>query len=235
VARDIKTALQKDGTVTTTATLQSSVVTRIKEQYQIGDTTINDIIEELKKPNRDPREGYPKPIMQKGVLSFEDLKEGMKVTGKIKNVVDFGAFVDLGIKETALVHISELSDTFVKDPMSIIKVGDVFEFTIIGLDLDRRRISLTRKSGQAGMKSGGQKAQAAAVSSAMAGSAPAGSATASKTDRAASSGKPSFGSGGKPPFAKPHGEFNQKRESDGTMYNPFADAFKKMQEKKKNK
>jgi len=240
VARDIKTALQKDGTVTTTATLQSSVVTRIKEQYQIGDTTINDIIEELKKPNRDPREGYPKPIMQKGVLSFEDLKEGMKVTGKIKNVVDFGAFVDLGIKETALVHISELSDTFVKDPMSIVKVGDVFEFTIIGLDLDRRRISLTRKSGQAGMKSGGQKAEAAAVSSAMAGSATAGSATASKTDRAASSGKPPFGSGGKPsggkpPFAKPHGEFNQKRESDGTMYNPFADAFKKMQEKKKNK
>ncbi|MDR0909843.1 MAG: RNA-binding transcriptional accessory protein [Spirochaetaceae bacterium] len=118
----------------------------IKTKFHIGDTTINDIIEELRKPNRDPRDSYPKPIMQKGVLAFEDLSEGMKVTGKIKNVVDFGAFVDLGLKETALVHISELSDSFIKNPLDAVKVGDVLEFKIIGLDRDRRRISLSRKT-----------------------------------------------------------------------------------------
>ncbi len=118
----------------------------LKEKYELGDATIVDLIEELKKPNRDPRDGYPKPIMQKGVMAFEDLREGMKVTGKIKNVVDFGAFVDLGIKETALLHISELSDTFVSDPMDVLKVGDIKECTIIGLDMDRRRISLSLKS-----------------------------------------------------------------------------------------
>ena len=116
------------------------------EKYNIGENTINDIIEELQKPNRDPRDGYPAPIMQKGVLQFEDLKEGMKVTGKIRNVVDFGAFVDIGLHETGLVHVSELSDNFVSDPMEVVKVGDVFEFTIIQLDKDRRRIGLSLKS-----------------------------------------------------------------------------------------
>ena len=116
------------------------------EKYNIGETTLNDIIDELQKPNRDPRSGYPAPIMQKGVVQFEDLKEGMKVTGKIKNVVDFGAFVDIGLHETALIHISELSDSFVSDPMAVVKVGDIFDFTIIGLDKDRKRISLSLKS-----------------------------------------------------------------------------------------
>lgn len=116
------------------------------EKYNIGETTLNDIIDELQKPNRDPRDGYPAPIMQKGVVQFEDLKEGMKVTGKIKNVVDFGAFVDIGLHETALIHVSELSNNFVSDPMEVVKVGDIFEFTIIGLDKDRKRISLSLKS-----------------------------------------------------------------------------------------
>lgn len=116
------------------------------EKYNIGETTLNDIIDELQKPNRDPRDGYPAPIMQKGVVQFEDLKEGMKVTGKIKNVVDFGAFVDIGLHETALIHVSELSDNFVSAPMEVVKVGDIFEFTIIGLDKDRKRISLSLKS-----------------------------------------------------------------------------------------
>jgi uncharacterized protein len=119
---------------------------KLEEKYSLGATTLNDIIEELQKPNRDPRDGYPAPIMQQGVVQFEDLKEGMKVTGKIKNVVDFGAFVDIGIHETGLIHISELSDTFVENPMDIIKVGDVKEFTILALDTDRRRISLSLKS-----------------------------------------------------------------------------------------
>lgn len=131
------------------------------EKYKLGETTLNDIIEELQKPNRDPREDYPAPIMQKGVLQFEDLKEGMKVTGKIKNVVDFGAFVDIGLHETGLIHISELSDSYVSDPMDVLKVGDVKEFRIIGLDTDRRRISLSLKS-ESSARSGAPKQGGAA-------------------------------------------------------------------------
>jgi len=239
VARDIRVELQKSGggggTITTTGGLSREAAARIKEQYQVGETTINDIIEELKKPNRDPRDGYPKPVMQKGVISFEDLSEGMKVTGKIKNVVDFGAFVDLGIKETALVHISELSDTFVKDPMSIVKVGDLLEFRIIGLDVDRRRISLSRKS------SPSHGGQAAGGSSGGAGSGGGRTSAAVKVS-AGVGGKPAA-VGGKlggavvvkrvPVTAGNARSPGQGKDDDGTMYNPFADAFKKMQEKKK--
>ncbi len=139
-ARVVYEIIQKRDEVT------REVRSELKASYQLGEQTIDDIVEELKKPNRDPRDGFPKPIMQKGVLSFEDLKEGMTVTGKIKNVVDFGAFVDIGLKETALLHLSEMSDRFVKDPMEVVKVGDVKECRIIGLDPDRRRISLSCKS-----------------------------------------------------------------------------------------
>lgn len=134
------------------------------EKYNIGETTLNDIIDELQKPNRDPRDGYPAPIMQKGVVQFEDLKEGMKVTGKIKNVVDFGAFVDIGLHETALIHVSELSDNFVSDPMEVVKVGDIFEFTIIGLDKDRKRISLSLKSDAANRIGGASSGSAKSFS-----------------------------------------------------------------------
>lgn len=123
---------------------------KLMDRYKLGEQTVSDIIEELQKPGRDPRDGYPPPIMQKGVVQFEDLKPGMLVTGKIRNVVDFGAFVDIGLHETGLIHISELSDSFVKDPMDAVKVGDVKEFTILSLDKDRRRIGLSLKSDAAG-------------------------------------------------------------------------------------
>ena len=139
-AREVLPLIQKGEKV------PSDLIKQIAEKYNLGETTVNDIVEELQKPNRDPRDGYPAPIMQKGVVQFEDLKEGMKVTGKIKNVVDFGAFIDIGLHETGLIHVSELSDDFVKDPMEVVKVGDVREFTIIALDKDRRRISLSLKS-----------------------------------------------------------------------------------------
>ncbi|MDE6773739.1 MAG: RNA-binding transcriptional accessory protein, partial [Treponemataceae bacterium] len=145
--------------------LPADIKQKLVETYGIGETTLNDIIDELGKPNRDPRDGYPAPIMQKGVVAFGDLTVGMKVTGKIKNVVDFGAFVDIGLHETALIHISELSDRFVSDPMDVIKVGDVKEFTIIALDTDRKRISLSLKSdaGQrlAGVSTGSAPAEKA--------------------------------------------------------------------------
>ena len=192
---------------------------QLAEKYNLGETTLNDIIDELQKPNRDPRDGYPAPIMQQGVVQFEDLKEGMKVTGKIRNVVDFGAFVDIGIHETGLIHVSELSDSFVSDPMEVVKVGDIKEFTIIGLDKDRRRISLSLKSdaasriGQVGM--GGTKAAA-----------------------------PSDGTkkrvvvvkkGGSAPAQKTNSFNNNRKENvkqysgsdDGMSYNPFAALLKK--------
>jgi uncharacterized protein len=224
VAREIKKELQKGATVTATG-ISAETITKIKEQYKVGDTTISDIIEEFKKPNRDPRDGYPKPVMQKGVIAFEDLTEGMKVTGKIKNVVDFGAFVDLGIKETALVHISELSDGYVKDPMSIVKVGDVLEFRIIGLDRDRRRISLSRKS-ETGTKAPGAKGQGA--------KAPVVEAAA--PGRSDDGKKHAFVKKAESPVAagpKPAREprSNSRSDDDGTMYNPFADAFRKMGKK----
>ncbi|MDR3247188.1 MAG: RNA-binding transcriptional accessory protein, partial [Treponema sp.] len=155
VAREIRAMLGAGpgavtAAVTLTGSLSSTTIAELKEKHGVGDATISDIVEELKKPNRDPREGHPKPVMQKGVVNFEDLTEGMTVTGKIKNVVDFGAFVDLGIKETALVHVSELSDRFIKDPLEVVKVGDVLDFKIISLDTDRRRIGLSRKSNSPG-------------------------------------------------------------------------------------
>ena len=196
-----------------TATLKKE----LKEKYNLGETTISDIIDELKKPNRDPREGFPKPIMQKGVVTFEDLKEGMKVTGKIKNVVDFGAFVDLGIKETALLHISELSDTFVSDPMEVIKVGDIKECTIIGLDPDRRRISLSLKSdatsriGSSGVSSSAPKSDA-----------PAGAKRVVRVKAAGTSDK-------KPVSPRPNNDRPKQYQGsdDGMSYNPFAALLKK--------
>ncbi|MCH5150793.1 MAG: RNA-binding transcriptional accessory protein [Spirochaetales bacterium] len=119
---------------------------QLMEKYHVGEATIDDIADELKKPNRDPRDGYPQPILQKGVVTFEDLSVGMKVTGKIKNVVDFGAFVDIGIKETALLHISELSDSYVSNPGDVVKVGDIVEAKIIEIDAVRKRVSLSLKT-----------------------------------------------------------------------------------------
>jgi uncharacterized protein len=199
-------------TVTATGGLSTEARNGLKEKFTVGDATINDIFDELKKPGRDPRESYPKPIMQKGVAAFEDLKEGMVVTGKIKNVVDFGAFVDLGLKETALVHISELSDSFVKDPMDIIKAGDVLDFTIIGLDAERRRISLSRKSGagtHSGTKTGGAGLKQASSGAVFAGSS-----------------SPGAGTGGAKKITTVKKEGFVARD-DGLMYNPFAEAFKK--------
>lgn len=117
-----------------------------KEKYSTGETTIADILLELQKPARDPREDYPGPIMQKGVTTFEDLRIGMTVTGKIKNVVDFGAFVDLGIKETALLHLSEMSNHYIENPMDVVKVGDIISAKIIDIDEKRKRIGLSMRS-----------------------------------------------------------------------------------------
>ncbi len=111
----------------------------------IGEITLKDIISELSKPGRDPREDTPKPILRADVLKFEDLKEEMVLTGTVRNVTDFGAFVDIGVKHDGLVHISQLSDSFVKNPSDIVSVGDIVKVKIIGLDADRQKVQLSMK------------------------------------------------------------------------------------------
>lgn len=203
-AREVLPMIQKGEKVS------SSKVDEIAAKYNIGVQTVKDIVDELQKPNRDPRDGYPAPIMQKGVLQFEDLKEGMKVTGKIKNVVDFGAFVDIGLHETGLVHLSELSDSFVTDPMDVVKVGDVFEFTIIQLDLVRRRIGLSLKSDAATRAGTGEKSAPKRDSAK-----PAGGKKVVVVKKA-----PAGNAGNKAP--KPAAS-----NDDGMTYNPFAAFFNK--------
>lgn len=120
---------------------------KLAEEIGIGEPTLIDIIENLKKPGRDPREELPKPILKSDVLKMEDLRIGMKLKGTVRNVVDFGAFVDIGVKQDGLLHISQIADSYVKNPLEIINVGDVIDVTIIAIDLDRGRISLSRKGG----------------------------------------------------------------------------------------
>lgn len=119
--------------------------TKILEQVNVGEPTFKDIIFNLKRPGRDPREELPKPILRSDVLKIEDLRDGMQVKGTVRNVVDFGAFIDIGVKEDGLLHISQMKKGFVKNPLDVMNVGDVVEVTIIGVDIDRGRISLSMR------------------------------------------------------------------------------------------
>nr|WP_272864730.1 Tex family protein [Clostridioides difficile] len=117
----------------------------LSEKLEVGQVTLKDIIAEIKKPGRDPREEGIKPILRTDVLKIEDIQEGMILKGTIRNVVDFGAFVDIGIKNDGLVHKSEMSNSFVKDPMSIVTVGDIVDVKVIGIDLNKKRVALSMK------------------------------------------------------------------------------------------
>lgn len=116
---------------------------QIAEQLNVGVPTLEDIIKSLMAPNRDPRDEFETPILKSDVLSIEDLKEGMKLSGTIRNVVDFGAFVDIGVKQDGLVHVSKLSKKFVKNPMDIVSVGDIVEVWILDIDQNKGKVSLT--------------------------------------------------------------------------------------------
>ena len=115
------------------------------KELNVGEITLKDIIEELSKPGRDPREEMPKPILRADVLKFEDLREGQILTGTVRNVTDFGAFVDVGVKHDGLVHISELSNSFVKNPADIVSVGDIVKVKVIGIDSERQKVKLSMK------------------------------------------------------------------------------------------
>ena len=117
----------------------------LSEELNVGVPTLTDIIEELKKPGRDPRDEMPKVVFRSDVMNFEDMKVGMKLTGTVRNVVDFGAFVDIGVKQDGLVHLSEMSDKYIKNPMEVVQVGDTVNVTIISIDKERQRIGLSMK------------------------------------------------------------------------------------------
>lgn len=120
-------------------------IKNLAKELEVGEITLKDIISELMKPGRDPREEMPKPILRSDVLKFEDLSIGMVLTGTIRNVTDFGAFVDIGVKHDGLVHISEMSEKFVKNPSEIVSVGDVVKAKVIDIDKERQKVKLSMK------------------------------------------------------------------------------------------
>ena len=120
-------------------------IAAMAEDLGVGQMTLTDIIEEMKKPARDPREDAPPVIFRNDVKSFEDLKIDMEMTGTVRNVVDFGAFVDIGVKNDGLVHISQMSDKYIKHPMDVVSVGDTVKVKIISIDYDKKKVGLTMK------------------------------------------------------------------------------------------
>ena len=125
--------------------LQKVDIKTMAKELDIGELTLQDIINELSKPGRDPREDMPKQILRSDVLKFEDLKENMVLKGTVSNVTDFGAFVDIGVKHDGLVHISQLSNSFVKNPSDVVAVGDIVNVKVIGIDQEKQKVSLSMK------------------------------------------------------------------------------------------
>ena len=125
--------------------LNSINPSKIASELGVGEPTVRDIIKELQKPGRDPRDEMPKPVLRSDVLKIEDLKEDMILTGTVRNVIDFGAFVDIGVKNDGLVHISEMSDKFIKNPMDVVSVGDIVKVRVLKVDLEKHKVSLSMK------------------------------------------------------------------------------------------
>ena len=119
---------------------------RLAKELGIGEITLRDIVKELEKPARDPRDEMPKPILRTDVLEMKDLKEGMILKGTVRNVIDFGVFVDIGVHQDGLVHISEITDKkFIKHPLEAVSVGDIVDVRVLSVDLKKKRIQLSMK------------------------------------------------------------------------------------------
>ena len=115
------------------------------EELGIGEITLTDILKELEKPARDPREDMPKPILRSDVLDMKDLKPGMILKGTVRNVIDFGVFVDIGVHQDGLVHISQITEKYIKHPLEAVSVGDIVDVKVLDVDLQKKRISLTMR------------------------------------------------------------------------------------------
>ena len=135
----------KEGLKTIKEKLANINIKETSKKLNTSEITLKDIIEELSKPGRDPREDMPKQILRSDVLKFEDLKEGMVLNGTVRNVIDFGAFVDIGVKHDGLVHISEMSNNYVKNPAEIVSVGDIVKVKVIGIDNEKQKVKLSMK------------------------------------------------------------------------------------------
>jgi len=117
----------------------------LAELLEVGEPTLVDIVDGLARPGRDPRDDLPPPMLRQDVLKIEDLQVGMRLKGTVRNVVDFGAFVDIGVKQDGLVHVSKMADRYVRNPFEVVSVGDVVDVTVISVDLERGRIGLSMK------------------------------------------------------------------------------------------
>lgn len=118
---------------------------KLAQELEVGELTLLDIVKELEKPGRDPRDEMPKPVLRTDVLDMKDLKEGMVLKGTVRNVIDFGAFVDIGVHQDGLVHISQMTDRYIKHPLEVVSVGDIVEVKVLSVDLQKKRIQLTMK------------------------------------------------------------------------------------------
>jgi uncharacterized protein len=153
-AKNIKAADKQNVVEQTAATVEQSITSlekRIKnkavlaEELGIGEITLTDILKELEKPARDPRDDMPKPILRSDVLDMKDLKPGMVLKGTVRNVIDFGVFVDIGVHQDGLVHISQITEKFIKHPLEAVSVGDIVDVQVLDCDVAKKRISLTMR------------------------------------------------------------------------------------------
>jgi uncharacterized protein len=124
---------------------QSQKLDDLADVLEVGAPTLTDIFEALLRPGRDPRDDLPAPVLRRDVLSLDDLKEGMVLTGTVRNVVDFGAFVDIGVKHDGLVHVSQMAEKFVRNPHEVVHVGDVVQVKVVKIDKERGRVGLSMR------------------------------------------------------------------------------------------
>ena len=141
------------------AKIDAKTYSALAKECGIGEPTLRDIVEELLKPGRDIRDSLPAPVLRSDLMDLADLKEGMEIIGTVRNVIDFGVFVDIGVHQDGLVHISQISDDYIKHPSDVLKVGDVVKVKVLGVDVVKKKISLTMKTTDSpkGIATGNQK------------------------------------------------------------------------------
>ena len=142
-------ALKRGGIVGIAEKAEQADMAKLAEALGVGEMTLRDIVAELEKPGRDPRDELPAPVLRTDVLSMEDLKPGMELTGTVRNVIDFGAFVDIGVHQDGLVHISRMADRFIRHPSEVVRVGDVVTVWVVDVDVKKQRIALSMVKGRA--------------------------------------------------------------------------------------
>ena len=140
--------IRRGGIAGVTARVQELGADKLAKELGVGEMTLLDIASELEKPGRDPREDLPAPVLRTDVLSMEDLVPGMELTGTVRNVIDFGAFVDIGVHQDGLVHISRMSEKFIRHPSEAVAVGDVVRVWVVDVDQKKKRIALTMVKGR---------------------------------------------------------------------------------------